>query len=107
VDRLVELAKHPRPIGVLIQLRKALGEIRDLVEDLEITFDRRFEIRTLNFYRDFFPCEKTRSINLTERRRGNWLELEIPCSTSLILRPSSFSMRANAISFGNGGTLIL
>src|SRR5687768_2515899 len=34
VDRLVEFAEHARPIRVLVELREALGKIRDLVEDL-------------------------------------------------------------------------
>ena len=67
VDRLVELTQHARPIGVLIELRKAFGEVCDFVEDLEIALDRRLEIRPLHFYGNLFPAMQTCPIHLTER----------------------------------------
>src|SRR5687768_16026818 len=77
VDRRVELTEHPRPIGVFIKLRKALGKFRDLFQDHDVAADRRFEIWTLNFYRNLFTAVQTGAIDLAERSGGDRFEFEL------------------------------
>src|SRR6185369_2624523 len=58
VDRLVEFAEHPRPVGIFVELREAFSKVRDTLEYMKVALDRRFEVRTLHFYSDFLTGEK-------------------------------------------------
>src|SRR5437764_173799 len=76
MNRLIELAKHSRPIGIFIQLRKAFGESRDFLQYLKVALDRGLEIRPLNLYGNLFAGEESGSVNLPERCRGDRLYLK-------------------------------
>src|SRR5262249_46134967 len=72
----VELAKHPGPISVFVQLRKPLGKAGDPFENNDVALDHRFEIRTLYFYSNLFTRVQPSAIDLPERCCGDRLKLE-------------------------------
>src|SRR4051812_2991870 len=60
MDRLVELSEHPGPVGVLIELRKLLGEFRYFLENDDVALDRRLKVWPLdldgNLFTPLEPC---------------------------------------------------
>ena len=77
VDRHVKLAKHARPVGVLVQLRKSFGKICDLFENDDVAFDRRLEIWPLHLDGDLLAGVQTGTVDLAERGGGDRFEVKL------------------------------
>ena len=76
MDRYVKFAQHSGPVGIFVELRETFGKFRDLFENDNVAFDRRFEIGPLDLDGDLLAGMKSPAIDLAKRCGGDGFEFE-------------------------------